>query len=131
MNDTITEVAALTPVAAMLVIAAVASTVITQLAKRPGATRRQTQTMALTVSTVLGAIAYVISGVAVGVPASVVDVVSSVVVFIAGVVLMARAIYAVLGYAVTDGTAPVGKRARRDGTYSSRGEVGDGDHLPQ
>lgn len=103
MIETIQTIAELTPIAAIIIIAGVASTILTQIAKRPAWTAARSQAAALAVSVVLGLVAYVVSGVATVFPDSFVEVVSTAVVVIAGVALMSRAAYGLLGRAVPDG----------------------------
>lgn len=103
MIETIQTVSELTPIAAIIILAGVAATILTQIAKRPTWTAARSQVAALAVSVVLGVLAYVVSGIATVFPDSFVEVVSTAVVVIAGVALMSRAAYGLLGRAVPDG----------------------------
>ena len=100
MNDSVELLADLSPMAAVVVIAGVLASVITQLVKRPEWTAGRAQLVAVALSALLGVAAYIVSGFAVGVPDSVVDVVTSAVLIIAGVAVMSRAAYAVIGHAL-------------------------------
>jgi multisubunit Na+/H+ antiporter MnhB subunit len=118
MIETIQTVSELSPIAAIVILAGVAATILTQIAKRPGWTAARSQTVALAVSVVLGLVAYVVSGVATVFPDSFVDVVSTAVVVIAGVALMSRAAYALLGRAVPDGRETLPAEQGADGVYN-------------
>ncbi|MFE7605791.1 hypothetical protein ACFU1Q_11575 [Brachybacterium paraconglomeratum] len=124
MIDTIQTVAELTPIAAIIILAGVAATILTQIAKRPGWTAARSQAAALAVSVVLGLVAYVVSGVATVFPDSFVEVVSTAVVVIAGVALMSRAAYALLGRAVPDGRETLRAEQGADGVYAVVNESG-------
>lgn len=100
MNEAVATLSELSPLAAIVIIAGVAASVLTQLVKRPWWPQGRTQLVAVAVSVALGAAAYVVSGVAVGVPESAVDAVSAAVLIIAGVAVMARAVYSVVGHAL-------------------------------
>lgn len=104
MNESIAAVGALTPMAAIVIIAGVASMALTQWAKQAHWSKARTQLVAVTLSTILGAVAYIVSGVAVGIPPGLVDAASMLVLMIAGVAVMARAAYAILGRVIPDGT---------------------------
>lgn len=127
MTETIQTVSELTPIAAIIILAGVAATILTQIAKRPGWTKARSQAAALAVSIVLGLVAYVVSGVATVFPDSLVEVVSTAVVVIAGVALMSRAAYALLGRAVPDGRETLRAERAPDGVYSK----GNGSGRPE
>lgn len=100
MNEAVATLSELSPLAAVVIIAGVLTSVFTQLVKRPWWSQGRTQLVAVAASVVLGGAAYIVSGVAVGVPDSIVGTVSSAVLIIAGVAVMSRAVYAVLGHAL-------------------------------
>ncbi|WP_193118432.1 hypothetical protein [Brachybacterium tyrofermentans] len=100
MNEAVSTLSELSPLAAVVLIAGVLASVFTQLVKQPWWPQGRTQLVAVAASVVLGVVAYVVSGVAVGVPDSAVAAVSSGVLFIAGVAVMSRAVYAVMGHAL-------------------------------
>lgn len=132
MTETIQTVSELTPIAAIIIIAGVAATVLTQITKRPGWTAARSQAAALAVSVVLGLLAYVVSGVATVFPGSFVEIVSTAVVVIAGVALMSRAAYALLGRAVPDGRETLTAEQAPDGAYEVpvHGRRADRDGVP-
>lgn len=117
MTETIQTAAELTPIAAIIIIAGVAATILTQVAKRPDWTAARSQAAALAVSIALGVLAYVVSGIATVFPDSLVEAVSTAVVVIAGVALMSRAAYALLGRAVPDGRETLTAEQTIDGVY--------------
>lgn len=106
MNEAIQSLADLSPLAAIVIIAGVAATVLTQVAKRSRWTKGQTEAVALGISGVLGVAAYIVSGLTGVFPASFVEAVSTGLVIIAGVAVTSRAAYALLGHAIPDGTTP-------------------------
>lgn len=110
MTEAIQTVSELSPLAAIVVIAGLAATIITQVAKRPGMTKARAQLLAAGVSVVLGAAAYIVSGIAGVFPPSVVETVSTGVIVIAAVALTSRAAYSIVGRAIPDGreTFPAG-----------------------
>ncbi|MCW1803887.1 hypothetical protein [Brachybacterium squillarum] len=103
MTDAIQTVSELSPLAAIIVIAGVAATIITQVAKQPGISKARAQALAGAVSVVLGLAAYIVSGVAGVFPSSVVEVVSTGVIVVAAVAVTSRAAYSILGRAIPDG----------------------------
>lgn len=116
MTEAIQTVSELSPLAAIVVIAGLAATIITQVAKRPGMTKGRAQLLAAGVSVVLGAAAYIVSGIAGVFPPSVVEVVSTGVIVIAAVALTSRAAYSIVGRAIPDG---------RETLVAERGALGD------
>ncbi|MGO2312294.1 MAG: hypothetical protein ACTH6A_09740 [Brachybacterium tyrofermentans] len=103
MTEAIQTVSELSPLAAVVVIAGLAATIITQVAKRPGMTKGRAQLLAAGVSVVLGAAAYIVSGIAGVFPPNVVEAVSTGVIVIAAVALTSRAAYSIVGRAIPDG----------------------------
>lgn len=103
MTEAIQSISELSPLAAVIVIAGVAATILTQLAKQPGWSRARAQGAAVGVSVVLGTIGYIVSGVTGVFPPSVVEVVSTGVMVVAAVALTSRAAYSLLGRAIPDG----------------------------
>jgi hypothetical protein len=104
MTDAITTIQELTPLGAIIVLAGIVSSICTQVAKRAHWTKGQTEVVALVMSAVLGAVAYIVSGVALGLPDGLVQTVSTVVLTIAGVAVASRFVYGMIGHAVPDGT---------------------------
>lgn len=104
MTEAITTAAALTPIGAVLVLAALAQVAIVQLAKQQAWTKNRTQRVSLAVATVLGAAAALVLGMIAGIPDSVVQAVSAVLLSVAAVAVLGQALYKVIGYAVPDGT---------------------------
>lgn len=121
MNDELAQVADLSPLAAVVIIAGVAASAITQWTKRPSWSKQRAQVVAIVIAVVLGAVAYIVAGVAGVFPPSVVEAVSTGVVVIAGVAIMSRAAYSLIGHAIPDTraldgageAAATGRRARR------------------
>lgn len=105
MTEELALVAELSPLAAVVIIAGVAASALTQWAKRPSWTKARAQGVALVIAVVVGLLAYIVAGVASVFPASFVDTVSTAVVVIAGVAIMSRGAYALLGHAIPDGKA--------------------------
>lgn len=106
MNDAIASLSDLTPVGAVLVIASLLSVAITQAAKQQSWSKSRTQLVAAGVAGVLGLAAAVVLGLIGGIPDSIVQIVSSILLSVAAVLVLARALYGVLGYAIPDGTEP-------------------------
>ncbi|GAA1714341.1 hypothetical protein [Brachybacterium phenoliresistens] len=106
MTEAIALLADLTPIGAILTIAAVLSVGLTQAAKQQRWTKQRTQLVALAISAVLGALAALVLGLIAGVPESVIEAVSAVLLSIAAVLVLARVLYGALGYAIPDGTTP-------------------------
>lgn len=104
MTEAITTAAALTPIGAVLVLAALAQVAIVQLAKQQSWTKTRTQRVSLAVATVLGAAAALVLGMIAGIPDTVVQAVSAVLLSVAAVAVLGQALYKVIGYAVPDGT---------------------------
>lgn len=124
MNDALTAIADLTPIAAVVIIAGVAASALTQWAKRPGWTKQHAQRIALGIAVGVGVLAYVVSGVATVFPASVVEVVSTGVVTVAGVAIMSRAAYAIIGHAMPDGKPVLEAVPDAEGVYEVRNDGG-------
>lgn len=136
MTEAIASIQALTPLGAVIVLAGVLSSVLTQVLKRPGMTSARRQIVSVTSAVLLGMVAYVVVlGTTAGLPATAVEAISTGVVIVAGVALMSRAAYALIGRAIPDGgpsetsveedESPAhGRRADRDG-------VRDGQDTPQ
>lgn len=103
MNEALAQLAGLTPIGAILVIAALAQVAITQIAKQQTWTKQRTQTVAVVIAGVLGLLAAVVSGLIVGIPESVIQVVSSILLSIAAVAVLGKVLYGVLGYVIPDG----------------------------
>lgn len=103
MTEAIETISSLSPLAAVVIIAGVASMALTQAAKQPSMTKARTQALAVGISAVLGTLAYIVSGVATVFPDTVVQAVSTGVVVVAGVALTSRAAYNLLGRAIPDG----------------------------
>lgn len=104
MTEAITQIQALTPLGAIIILAGVAASILTQVLKQPGMTKGRRQLVSITSAVVLGIIAYVVLlGTGAGIPATWVEALSTGVVIIAGVALMSRAAYALLGRTVPDG----------------------------
>lgn len=116
MTEAIQAVAELSPLAAIVIIAGVAATIITQAVKKKYMTKQRAQLVALIVSIVVGTLAYIVSGVAGVFPASFVGVVSTAVVVIAAVALTSRAAYAILGRAIPDGREGVDEGTQPPGS---------------
>ena len=101
-TEAIASLASLTPFSAVLVIASLLSVAITQAAKQQPWTKACTQLVAAAVAGFLG----LLSAVVLGLIAGVVKAVSAALLSIAAVLVLARALYAALGYVIPDGTAP-------------------------
>lgn len=106
MTEAIATIQTLTPIGAVLVIAAVLQVGITQAAKQQSWTKQRTQTIAVAVAGVLGLLAAVVLGFIAGIPDSVVQIVSTILLAIAAVLVLGKALYGVLGYVIPDGTTP-------------------------
>lgn len=143
MTEELTRLADLTPIGAILVIAALAQVAITQIAKQQTWTKQRTQAVAAALAGALGLLAAIVSGLIVGIPDSVIQVVSSILLSIAAVAVLGKTLYGVLRYVIPDGVerpdtltvrftetppdGPVetvvparGRRADRDGTLDSK-----------
>lgn len=129
MTEAIQTVSELSPLAAIVVIAGLAATIITQVAKRPGMTKGRAQLLAAGVSVVLGAAAYIVSGIAGVFPASVVEVVSTGVIVIAAVALTSRAAYSIVGRAIPDGREGLTAEQGAGGVYVARAEGYSADEV--
>lgn len=125
MTEAIATAGALTPIGAILVLAAVLQVGIVQLAKQQSWSKTKTQRVSLAVATILGALAALVLGMIAGIPDSVIQVVSAALLSIAAVAVLGQALYKVIGYAIPDGTAlgstpEHGRRADRDGVPDGR-----------
>jgi predicted benzoate:H+ symporter BenE len=125
MTEIIAQATELTPIGAVLVLAAAATVIITQLAKQRAWTKQTTQLVSAGTAAVLGLAAAVVLGMIAGIPDSIIQIVSSILLSIAAVALLAQGLYKVMGYVVPDGTgtgtAPGhGRRADRDGVPDGR-----------
>ena len=103
MTEAIQTVSELSPLAAIIVIAGVAATIITQVAKQPGISKASAHALAGVVSVAHGLAADIVSGVAGVFPSSVVEVVSTGVIVVTAVAVTSRAAYSILGRAIPDG----------------------------
>lgn len=103
MTEELTALAGLTPIGAILVIAALALVIITQVAKQQTWTKQRTQSVAAAIAGALGLLAALVSGLIVGIPDSVIQVVSSILLSIAAVAALGKVLYGVLGYVIPDG----------------------------
>lgn len=104
MNDAITAATELTPIGAVLVLAALAQVAIVQVAKDRSRSKSRSQPVSAIVAAVLGLAAAVVLGMITGIPDSVVQIVSTVLLSIAAVAVLGQALYKGLGYAI-----PVGR----------------------
>ena len=104
MTEAIASLTDLTPIGAVLVIASLLAVGITQTAKQQAWSKARTQLVAAAVAGILGLLAAVVLGLITGIPDSIVQVVSSILLSIAAVLVLARALYAALGYVLPDGT---------------------------
>lgn len=103
MTEAIASLADLTPIGGVLVIASLLAVGITQIAKQQSWTKARTQFVAAGVAGILGLLAAIVLGLITGIPDSIVQVVSSILLSIAAVLVLARALYGVLGYVIPDG----------------------------
>lgn len=103
MTEELAALAGLTPIGAILVIAALAQVIITQLAKQQSWTKQKSQNVAAALAGVLGLLAAIVAGLIVGIPDSIIQVVSSILVSIAAVAVLGKGLYGVLGYVISDG----------------------------
>lgn len=103
MNDAITAATELTPIGAVLVLAALAQVAIVQIAKDRSWTKARAQRVSAIVAAVLGLAAAVVLGMITGIPDSVVQIVSTILLSIAAVAVLGQALYKGLGYAIPDG----------------------------
>lgn len=129
MNEELALLAELSPLAAVVIIAGVAASALTQWAKRPSWTKARAQGVALVIALVVGLLAYIVAGVASVFPASFVDVVSTAAVVIAGVAVMSRGAYSLIGHAIPDGrehAADGGVHVEASGGGASPDEVARG-----
>lgn len=106
MTEAIASLTDLSPIGAVLVIAALAQVGITQIAKQQSWTKARTQAVAAGVAGILGLLAAVVLGLITGVPDSIVKIVSAILLSIAAVAVLGKALYSVLGYVIPDGTTP-------------------------
>lgn len=117
MNETIEAVRGLSPIGAFLVIAGVAASALTQLAKQPGMSKRTRTLVFLGVAALVGVVGWLlVAGVTAGIPERVVETASSIIVAAAGVVVVARWFYGTVAKVVPDGgtatdAAPTGDDA--------------------
>lgn len=105
MTEIIAQATALTPIGAVLVLAALAQVVLVQTAKQQAWSKTTTQRVSAAVAAVLGIAAAVVLGMIAGIPDSIVQIVSSLLLSIAAVAVLGQGLYKVIGYAVPDGTA--------------------------
>jgi hypothetical protein len=110
MTEIITEAAALTPIGAVLVLAALAQVVLVQTSKQQAWSKTTTQRVSAAVAAVVGIAAAVLLGMIAGIPDSIVQIVSSILLSIAAVAVLGQGLYKIVGYAIPDCTAelPVG-----------------------
>lgn len=106
MIDTISTAAQLTPIGAVLVLAALAQVAIVQIAKQRAWSKAHTQSVAAGIATLLGLVAAVVLGMITGIPDSIVQIVSSIVLSIAAVAVLGQALYKTIGHTIPDGTHP-------------------------
>lgn len=106
MTDVIATATALTPIGAILVLAALAQVVLVQTAKQQAWSKTTTQRVSAAVAAVLGIAAAVVLGMIAGIPDSIVQIVSSILLSIAAVAVLGQGLYKVIGYAIPDGTEP-------------------------
>lgn len=104
MTDVIATATALTPIGAILVLAAVLQVGIVQLAKDQSWSKRRTQRVSVAVAAVLGLLAAVVLGMIAGIPDNVIQIVSSLLLSVAAVAVLGQGLYKVIGYAIPDGT---------------------------
>lgn len=104
MTETIATATALTPIGAVLVLAALAQVAIVQLAKQQSWSKTRTQRISVGVAAVLGAAAALVLGMIAGIPDSVTQIVSAVLLSVAAVAVLGQGLYKVIGYAIPDGT---------------------------
>lgn len=103
MTEAIAAAGALTPIGAILVLAAVAQVAIVQLAKDQSWSKARTQRISAAIAAVLGGLAALVLGMIAGIPESIIQAVSAVLLSIAAVAVLGQALYKVLGYAIPDG----------------------------
>lgn len=106
MTDTIATLGDMTPIGAVLVLAATLQVVLTQLAKHASWSARKTQAVAAGLALVLGLAAALVLGLIAGVPESITQAVSSVILSVAAVAVLGRAIYATLGHVLPSADDP-------------------------
>lgn len=106
MTEAISTATSLTPIGAVLVLAALAQVAIVQAAKAQSWTKARTQRASAIVAAVLGLLAAIVLGMITGIPDGIIQIVSSILLSIAGVAVLGQALYKVLGYAIPDGTTP-------------------------
>ena len=88
MNDAITAATELTPIGAVLVLAALAQVAIVQIAKDRSWSKARAQRVSAIVAAVLGLAAAVVLGMITGIPDSVVQIVSTILLSIAAVAVL-------------------------------------------
>lgn len=106
MTDTIATLGDMTPIGAVLVLAATLQVVLTQIAKHASWSARKTQAVAAGLALVLGVAAALVLGLIAGVPESITQAVSSVILSVAAVAVLGRAIYSTLGYVIPTADDP-------------------------
>lgn len=134
MTEVIATATALTPIGAILVLAAVLQVGIVQLAKDQSWSKKRTQRVSVAVAATLGLLAAVVLGMIAGIPDSIVQIVSSILLSIAAVAVLGQGLYKIVGYAIPDGTTELpaapdeshGRRADRDGVPDGRDTPTDG-----
>lgn len=117
MNDALAALTDLTPIAAIVIIAGVMATILTQLAKRPSWGPQRAQLLAIGISIVLGLAAYIVSGLTTVFPTTLVEAVSTAVIVIAGVAVASRVAYTLVGRAVPDGRETLTATPDTTGSY--------------
>lgn len=105
MTEVIATATALTPIGAILVLAAVLQVGIIQTAKQQSWSKTKTQRISVAIATVLGLLAAVVLGMIAGIPDSIVQIVSSILLSVAAVAVLGQGLYKIVGYAIPDGTA--------------------------
>ncbi|WP_087485571.1 hypothetical protein [Brachybacterium massiliense] len=103
MTEVIATATALTPIGAVLVLAALAQVAIVQAAKDQAWSKKRTQRVSIIVAAVLGLVAAVVLGMITGLPDSVIQIVSSILLSVAAVAVLGQGLYKVIGYAIPDG----------------------------
>lgn len=103
MTEVIATATALTPIGAVLVLAALAQVAIVQAAKDQSWSKSRAQRVSIVVAAVLGLLAAVVLGMIAGIPDTIVQIVSSILLSVAAVAVLGQGLYKVIGYAIPDG----------------------------
>lgn len=111
MTEIIAQATALTPIGAVLILAALAQVFLVQTAKQQSWSKTRTQRVAVIIAAVLGLLAAIVLGMIAGIPDGAVQIVSSILLSIAAVAVLGQGLYKVIGYAVPDGTEVEGRDA--------------------